>query len=430
MGRGRKSNMDASCIAARRQKLARFQTALTTCLVFFCVGVSLPYIPLWYREFRHLSGEQIAILAAAPTLFRVVTGPVLTLGANGFRDSRLPLACAILGASAFWFLYPFAPGFSGLLVTVFVAQTLFSIATPLVEAELIRVSRPHTGSPLANSGAADPHIYGVLRAYGSGAFIVGNLLGGVLTRYYGASVVLILMISSAFFASVSALSLPAPSHSATSQGADPASRIGFRARLRDAFDLLGRREILIVLLVAGFIQSAHAFYYGFSSLVWKDQGFSETQIGNLWAIAVTAEVIFLALSGRMMNKISARDLIIIGGLLAILRWIGLGFAPGFGVSLVLQILHCGSFAMVHVGTIRFLSDHVREDQLPLSQSLVSALGGGLFIGLLSLLSGPLYEHFANQAYFAMSVVALIGVICAAYGMVGSQTARHDPRNPH
>lgn len=413
-------------LARRRQSLARLQTTLTTCLVFFCVGVSLPYIPLWYREFRHLSGEQIAILTAAPTLFRVVTGPILTLGANGFRDSRLPLACAILGASAFWFLYPFVPGFSGLLVAVFVAQTLFSIATPLVEAELIRVARPYSSRGLAAPGPADPQIYGVLRAFGSGAFIVGNLLGGLLTRHHGASVVLILMISSAFFASVSALSLPAPSHIATSRGADPTSRAGFRARLRDAFDLLARREILIVLLVAGLIQSAHAFYYGFSSLVWKDQGFTETQIGNLWAIAVTAEVIFLALSGRVTRKISAKHLIIVGGVSAILRWVGLGFAPDFGVSLMLQILHCGSFAMVHVGTIRFLSDQVREDQLPLSQSLVSALGGGLFIGLLSLVSGPLYESFANQAYFAMSVVALIGVICAAYGMIGSQTAREDP----
>src|SRR4051812_19356680 len=50
---------------------------------------------------------------------------------------------------------------------------------------------------------------------------------------------------------------------------------------------------MTAVVAAGLIQSAHAFYYGFSTLAWKRQGIAEDMTGVLWATGVAAEIGFL-----------------------------------------------------------------------------------------------------------------------------------------
>jgi len=65
--------------------------ALQYVLLFGATGVSLPFAGLWMRA-QGLSGAEIGTLLAAPMLARIVTGPLLAVWADGFRQRRTPIA--------------------------------------------------------------------------------------------------------------------------------------------------------------------------------------------------------------------------------------------------------------------------------------------------------------------------------------------------
>lgn len=50
------------------------------------------------------------------------------------------------------------------------------------------------------------------------------------------------------------------------------------------------------LLCITLLQSSHAAYYGFSSIYWKEVGYSDAIIGLLWSLSIVAEVIVFTFS--------------------------------------------------------------------------------------------------------------------------------------
>jgi PPP family 3-phenylpropionic acid transporter len=87
--------MAESAVRPPRHAVARLSVHYV--LLFGVTGVSLPFAGLWFRE-QGLSGAEIGALLAAPTLARLVVGPLLAVWADGFRLRRTPIA--ILGVVA------------------------------------------------------------------------------------------------------------------------------------------------------------------------------------------------------------------------------------------------------------------------------------------------------------------------------------------
>ncbi len=48
------------------------------CAIFIGTGASLPYMPVWFRS-QGLSGAEIGIILAAPSLARIVISPMAAL---------------------------------------------------------------------------------------------------------------------------------------------------------------------------------------------------------------------------------------------------------------------------------------------------------------------------------------------------------------
>jgi MFS transporter, PPP family, 3-phenylpropionic acid transporter len=71
-----------------------------------------------------------------------------------------------------------------------------------------------------------------------------------------------------------------------------------------------------------------------------------------------------------------------------------------------------SFGAAHIGAMHFLTQAVPEDRAATAQGVYAALVVGLFGGLVTLASGPLYQALNGEAYGAMAVLALIGAVCA------------------
>jgi PPP family 3-phenylpropionic acid transporter len=373
------------------------RVTLVMSALFAAAGVILVFLPRWLEAERGLSGEQIGAVLSLAQLARIGTGPLIAFWADGLADRNAALrfgsATALVAYAVFFFL---PQDFWSLLITGFVALSLTQGLTPLVEGAVLRAT------------ARGPINYGMARGIGSVAFIIANVAGGALVARFGlAAVVAWVLCSLALLVASSWLGL-------THERAQPPPRTARAGAVRD---LLRNRRFLILIVACGLIQSGHAFYYGFSTIVWRSQGIASDVIGVLWAFGVAVEVALLWSLAPIERRVSPEALILIGAVGGVLRWCAMGFAPDGWVLWPLQALHALSFAAAHVGAMRLLFREAPENAAAMAQTLYSALSAGLLMGAATLASGRLYDWIGAQGYWAMAVLVAAGGLLALFLLV-------------
>lgn len=359
-------------------------------LVFAGAGASLPYLPVWLRS-EGLDGAAIGLLLATPLLARVGTGPLIAVWADGFRERRTPLA--ILGAvgTAAYASLGFADAFWAKAACWFVGATAFAAVVPLTDVLTLRLAR------------RERFTFGRARAMGSAAFIVANLgLGAALTHGPPWLVLVWITAAGALVAGLARPLLPAePIHEGGAEGG---------GRFRGLSRLLRSGPFLLAIVSVGLVQASHGFHYGFSTLVWREQGISSALAGALWASGVFAEILFLGLSEPWRKRLGPERLLLLCGLAALVRWTVAAFGPPLAVLAPLHLLHGFTFAGTFLAGLLLVERTSPPESASAAQTLASALSGGLFIGLATLGSGPLFDAGGAKGYAAMSAMAAAGLV--------------------
>lgn len=369
-------------------------TLVMSCL-FGTTGIILVFLPRWLEVERALSGAEIGAVLSLAQFARVLTGPAIAFWADGAGDRRTPLRLVAGGAVlSFGVFFFFAHGFWALLLTGFVALSLTQALTPLIEAALLRAT------------AAGNLSYGVARGIGSVAFIVANIAGGAMVAQFGIGAVVVWVL-------ISLSSVAASSIFALTPDPPPIAAPG-KDRLAALAALMRSRRFILVLISCGLIQSAHAFYYAFSTIAWRAQGISADVIGFLWAFGVAVEVALLWSLTAIERRVSAEALIIAAAIGAVVRWLAMGFAPEGAALWFLQSLHALSFAAAHVGAMRLIYRETPDNAAAMAQTLYSSLSSGLLLGAATLLSGWLYDWGGVRGYWAMALIAGFGGVAALF----------------
>lgn len=365
-------------------------TIAMACL-FSTMGMVLTFLPRWLEAERGLSGAEIGAVLSLAQLARILTGAGIAFWADGAADRRMPIrlvALASLGAYAVFLLI--ADGFWALLIAGFIALTLSQALTPLIEAAALRATAQGNMS------------YGVARGIGSVSFIFATVAGGALIARFGLGAVVVWILAAFAALCVSAWFGLKP------DPARDAARLSNRARAGAAMRLLTSARFVVLIVSCGLIQCAHAFYYGFSTLVWRGQGIGAEIIGLLWGFGVAVEVALLWRLASIERRFSPEALILIGAAGAALRWSVMGFAPIGWVLWPLQALHALSFAATHVGAMRLLTREAPEAAAATAQTFYAALSSGLLMGAAMFLSGMLYDEIGARGYWAMTLIAAAG----------------------
>jgi len=360
--------------------------------LFFCTGVTMPFLTPWLAESRGLAGAEIGAIFAAAQLARLFTGAALAAWADGLKDRRTPIMIFAAGAFLAYAAFFTVEGFWPIFWAAFLATTMVQQIIPLTEAMALRRS---LDGPLP---------YGVVRGLGSAAFILANVLGAAAIAVYGLGVAPIWALTALALTVAAALGL----------SADPAPpkavQMGFRRRLREGLHLLANRRFALVLLGAGLIQASHAFYYVFSTVLWREQGLPDAVIGLLWAFGVLAEVGLLFALTRLERRFPPEMFMLLGAAAAALRWTLMATAPLGPALWALQALHAFTFAATHVGAMRIIHREAPEEVAGLAQTLYAALGGGLILGLATVSAGALYDAGGAAGYGVMAAMAVLGGI--------------------
>jgi len=359
---------------------------------FAAAGAILPFLPAVLHA-KGLSAEQVSAVLAAGSAVRLLAAPFIGRGADRLGDPRRVLVLAAVVAGFTGCGYALAPpggagggasAFAALLVVALLHNLFLAPVVPLTEALSLGASR-RLGFDYAR-----------VRSAGSAAFIAGAIVAGQAAALGGPAAAVWLYAAGLLLAALAARGLPDEEAPAGGEGG---GRAGFAAPFREpAFRWL--------LPLSALIQGSHAMYYGFSTIHWTAAGLSPGVIGLLWAEGVVVEVMLFLWGGTLAARLGPARLAALAAGAGVVRWGVTAETTWLPALAAVQTLHSVTFGAQHLAAMRVLAS-LPPGQAATAQTLHSSLGTGLAMGVLTLLSGPLYARFGGEGFWAMAA------LCAA-----------------
>jgi len=382
--------------------------ALHYVLLFGVTGVSLPFAGLWLKSLG-LDGAEIGTLLAVPMLARFLTGPMIAVWADGFATRRAPIAILGWVAVAGYGAAALVEGYVLWTLCWFVAATATSAIIPLIDVLSLRIARREGFS------------FSVPRGFGSTAFVLANLaMGALLIQMPVAAVIVWIVAGCALMALYAQFGLPA-------EGVSAAGRASGRNRFLGLGRLLADPVFMMALLAIGAVQASHGFYYGFSAILWTQQGLSTGLVGALWAGSVIIEIGFMWWLDPWRRRlgIGPWPMLAVGVGAGVLRWTALAFSPPLALLWPLQALHALTFAATYLAGVEIVERLAPEDAQTAAQTLSSTVSAGVLIGIATVLSGPLYDSYGAGGYLAMAGMAALGglAMVSLRGRLGRESGR-------
>lgn len=378
--------------------------ALVYAAVFGLLGISLPFFPVWLRA-RGIDVSWIGLILAVPALTRFTVLPLIT----GFAERHHALRPAIIAL-----LFCTAVGYGGLwlfnsplllLAGYALTACVWTPVMPLVEGYVLKGVARHGFD------------YGPLRLWGSAAFVVGAIGGGLFVDRVAPGHLIWAMVGMALVASAVALGL---------QPVDDQAPVR-SARCGGGAGLLAQPGFLAIIFTSALVQGSHAAYYAFGSVAWQKAGLGGVTISCLWSLGVIAEIVVFALSPRFTA--SPVVLVAASAACAALRWAITAFEPPLAVLALVQLMHGLSFGLTQLGIVALLVRNVPPQFAATAQGYLAA-ASGIVLGGATMVSGVLFSRFGESAYFAMAAMALAGagLIVAAAPWLGAQAPAAQPQS--
>jgi PPP family 3-phenylpropionic acid transporter len=377
-------------------KFAAF--ALLYAAMYAAFGVASPFWPLFY-ESRGISPEQLGILLAAGTVFRLIAGPIAGRIADISGAVRAVLAtCLTLSAVAALCLLP-AQGFAMLLSISVCQAAVLAPVTTTADALAVHASA---------HGGRKTFEYGWVRGIGSGAFVIGTLLAGqMLTLTLSEPSVLVWSHAALLLgAALSVALVPGISSAPAARTVEASSVVG---GLRELFE---QRPFRYVFGVSALVLGSHAMHDAFAVIRWNSAGMSPTTVSILWSEAVLAEVlVFFVLGPRLIDWLGPKGAAALAAVAGVIRWIVMSQTADVAAIAVVQPFHGLTFALLHLACMRVISASI-PSRLAATAQAVYAFGATIASAILTYSSGLLYGQFGATAFLAMAILAALAIPAA------------------
>jgi PPP family 3-phenylpropionic acid transporter len=368
---------------------------------FVPIGLYLPFFPVVLAG-RGLTEAQIGMIMATPLLVRVPVSPVTAYLADRHDSHRLILLAAAAGVFLSFIVLDFAAGFAAILAAAFLLSLFWVNLMPLIDTIALAGVRRH---------GLD---YGRMRLWGSITFILASIAGGQAVGLLGPEAALWMMTAAAGVTVIAAWGMPRPE----------ARTPGAPVRPAEALQLLRSPSFLLLVATTSLVNGSHAIMYTFGSLHWQSLGHSPPLIGALWAVAVLAEIVLFAISGRVLAGVAAQTMLLIAAAAGVARWLLTSLDPPALLLFPIQALHGLTFGAMHLGSMQLLATLVSPRIAGSAQGLHAAIMAGLTMGVAILASGPLYAALAGHAYWVMA--GLSGLAVATSLMLAARLATQSP----
>lgn len=359
--------------------------------VFLLLSLFTTYLPVWLNKELNLDPVFIGFLIGFIGLLKIISNFFIT---RKIRNAKyLKIALQYLGIFIFFsfFLIIFLD-ISKYNAIIFIL-ILFSL---LFFSPMIPISENFCLEHNDNF----KKFYGKIRLAGSLSFLLGVFIFGNLIDVYSIKTFPIICFFSTLLLLISIFFLPR------------VKKIKSQTLYENTLKQLTRRKyILLVIIFCSIIQACHAMYYGFSSMLWRENGMSYSQIGLLWGWGIASEILLFYNADNLNLRKYFFKFLILCGLISALRWFLMLLTFNFYFLFILQTFHAISFALTHYILMFFIYNLVPQKLRLISNYLYSALSAGLFMTILSVICGILYSlNDRGIGFLLMSFVCLISTL--------------------
>ncbi len=364
---------------------------------YFCYFALLgAIVPFWslYLDFLGMTAGQIGILMAILMGTRVIAPNIW-----GWLADRSGRRVVIIRGGAFLTLVVFctafwAKDFWSLALMMFGFTFFWNAVLPQFEVITIKAL------------GARKNRYSQIRLWGSVGFICSVVGLGALFDYF--SIELLVPVMWGLIVSIWLATL------AISRRDEIQARVQSGEFLKTAL----QPAVLSFVAINLIVQLSHGPYYTFFSIYMTDFGYSNTQIGLLWALGVVAEVAVFLVMHRWLDRFGLRNMMLFSLALCVLRWLLIGIYPDqLWILLGAQLMHAVTFGFVHATSIALVHHFFSEGAHGQGQALYSSAGFGLGGALGAYLSGVLWTAIGgSQTFLLAALVCVLGFVIAWFGL--------------
>jgi len=113
-----------------------------------------------------------------------------------------------------------------------------------------------------------------------------------------------------------------------------------------------------------------------------------------------------------VRKLSEVSLLLLAANLGTVRWTALAFSTDLIVLIPAQCLHAATFAATQLGAMRYIERKVPRHLTATAQSLYSAGGMGVALGLATWVSGLVFEDLLGLSFLLMTGLCVLAGLSA------------------
>ena len=379
-------------------------------------GISIPFLPLWFAS-RGLDTDLIGLIVATAFLPKILSAPLLAHVADVTGRLKVLIAAPLATTALLFASYPWldAP------LWVFWATLGINMLFPAVQPVLDRIALSH--------GINGRPVYTSVRVWGSIGFAATTLAGGYVIRATDPLAIVIMSALLTLTCAICVRALPGMGVAPPRPGQDMPAAAAVRKAAEDsaqapAQPALSRRTrwpmlqvlrdnaAVLAILAASLTQASNGFLYSYASLFWTDRGLSTSDIGLLWTVGVTAEVVFFYFAARIVPRVGAERLIWISALLTAVRWLGLAFCTSLAPLLAFQLLQAFTLAGNNSAVMSYIARRVPPGCQTSAIALYAMLSGGVLMFFSVNAARLVYPQvswggFGMMALFALCAVPLV-----------------------
>lgn len=315
-------------------------------------------------------------------------GPLGCRLADRYAAPRAVLIAFSAAAPGAALLYFVADGWAALLLVSVLLAAILAPLLPIADA-LTLIAAGKLGFQ-----------YGWVRGAGSAAYIMGTVLSGLAAGRLGVGVAIwlnaaLLVATAAAARLVPRSSSPATAGRSTRGGAGSLLRLPWFRRL---------------LLVAALVQGSHALHDVFAVIRWEAHGISPAAAGLLWSEAVAAEVIvFAGIGPSVLDRLGVATAAMLAAAAGVLRWGVLAETAWLPAAALVEPLHGATYALLHLACMRLIGSRAPQQLAATAQALYGTLAVGLTMAVLTLASGPLYQHLGARSFWVMAALCAVAL---------------------
>ena len=251
----------------------------------------------------------------------------------------------------------------------------------------------------------DTHRYSSIRLWGSFGFIVAVAGLGPVLGQFGAALVPVV-----FLFLLGGLLVPEQAAAPLLPGHDPITTV------------IRRPGVIALFMVCFLLQASHGPYYTFYSIYLQEHGYTFSEIGQLWALGVLAEIIVFLFMHQLLPRYGPRALLLASLALTALRWCLIGwFVDSVPIIAAAQLLHAASFGVYHAVAITLIHRYFKGRHQGRGQALYSSLSFGAGGALGSFGSGYLWQGLGAVPTFGFGAVLAASAFLLAWFAVERQS---------